>query len=64
VGVDGKLVVWDQLNDRLLAPTPEQRRNRRDYDRRIAEEDLNHAAILLEGTAKVESEPQARVQLP
>ena len=63
VGVDRKLLAKGQLDNRLITPTPEQRRNRCEDDRYLFGEGPNHRTILLEPRSKIESESWERVKL-
>ena len=56
VGIDCKLLAESQFNDRLFAPTPEERGERREYDRDVSEDSSDHLAILPEAVVQVESE--------
>lgn len=56
VRVDRELLTKRQLDDCLFTPVAEQRWNRGDEERRIAEEDSNHVAILSERARAVQTE--------
>ena len=54
--IDCQLLAKGQLDEHLVAPTPEEGGERCEYDRDVSEDASDHLAILPEAAVQVESE--------